>query len=359
MIAPTGRSIFRLSTATCGNHAVDVRYLALQRVSAIFAAHATSSRPISSQQTSSSLSYRHYATTTTKAVARPKAHTGRTTSTAKRPAAKKLAAKKPATSTVKKTTTTTVKNTPAKPKAKSSTKKKAKPKKRAKAKKPVKRNVKRKPKKVLTEKEAKNKTIRELKAKALKLPKQLPASAWLAFWLDYLKENEKGGEGVAVTSKEAGLKFKNIIPEEREVCDINPPGLRFPNPPMEKGQCIFPRLLLRLLTSFSSPKHWNHVANQNKAANKTAYKNFIESYPVERVNQARVAGQRLRRLGVQGRYDNKLPDERRVKRPASSKAFFYQERMLSGDFRGIGGADAFKRIYEEFSQLSAAEKEVS
>ena len=215
MIAPTGRSIFRLSTnSTCRNHAVNVRYLALQRVSAIFAALSSSSRPIPSQTINSISSYRRYATTTTKAVSRPKAHTGRTTSTTK-----KSAAKKPATKTVKKPTKTKAKKTAVKPKAKSKSKSKtkAKPKTRSKTKKPVKRNVKRRTKKPLTEKEAKNKKIRELKAKALQFPKQQPASAWLAFSNNYLKENKKPGEKIPGVMKEAAAKYKNIIPEEREV----------------------------------------------------------------------------------------------------------------------------------------------
>ena len=349
MIVPTGRSLFRLSTnSPCRTYTVDARYLALQRVSAIFAALSTSSRPIPSQSTSSIPSYRRYETTTTKAVSRPKAHTGRTTSTTK-----KSTAKKPATTKVKETTT--VKKTAAKPKAKSKSKTepKTKSKAKSKAKKPVKRNVKRKTKKSPTEKEAKNKKIRELKVKALKLPKQQPATSWLVYWINYIKENKKpDGLAIGGLAKEASAKFKNIIPEEREVCAFSHrPILNSPQTP--------PPSFLQLLTSTPCQQHWNHVANQNKSANQAMLKDWLESRPVEEITQAQLARKHLRRLGVRGQYGSLLHDERRLKRPVNARNLFYQDRVASGDFRGISNKDRFKMMSDEFAKLSVAEKEVS
>lgn len=55
----------------------------------------------------------------------------------------------------------------------------------------------------------------------------------------------------------------------------------------------------------------------------------------------------------------KLQDDREVKRLKTSYNYFSTERFKSGDFSGITVVDAAKRIGQEWSALSAAEKKVS
>ncbi len=154
-----------------------------------------------------SLPIRTYATAATP-VGRPKAHTGRTN--AKRTTTKKSVA-----------TTTTRKPAPkrnaaAKPKAKPKTKVKAKAKPRAKPK-----------KRALSangqaRKEATERTALRKKALLNQSPKQLPASAWSVCFSEHAP---KKGERVTLdgsSAKRASQVFKNMTPEEHEVCQSSP-----------------------------------------------------------------------------------------------------------------------------------------
>ena len=159
----------------------------------------------------SQTSCRGYAT---KPVSRPKAHTGRTTSTRTR---------KPKAT---KTTTTTATSAKKKPAGTKSTKaKKAAPKKKAKKVKKA-ANLKAKPKrttrkkKPLTEEQAaaaaekkKRKLIRTLKADALKPPKALPATAFQVLIAETAGQT---GSGVELL-KEKVAKYKQLVPEQLEV----------------------------------------------------------------------------------------------------------------------------------------------
>ena len=154
-----------------------------------------------------------------KAVSRPKAHTGRTTTAARKAptTSKTTAAKKPAPK----------KKTPkAVPKAKSKAKPRIKPKpkpakkKRAKAKPKPKPKVKaKKPKKVLTEAQKLDLTKRKLKATALKPPVGLASNAWRVFFDEKLKTSAAGGKvSIPNVAKGASAEYRQLIPEQIEVC---------------------------------------------------------------------------------------------------------------------------------------------
>ena len=153
-----------------------------------------------------------------RAVSRPKAHTGRTSAAARKAptTSKTTAAKKPAP---KKTTPKAVPK--AKSKAKPRIKAKPKPakKKRAKAKPKPKPKAK-KPKKVLTEAEKLSLKKRQLKATALKPPISAAYTAWTVFLQEKIKTTglapEKGNIGSV--AKGASLEYKQLIPEQVEVC---------------------------------------------------------------------------------------------------------------------------------------------
>ena len=139
-----------------------------------------------------------------KPVSRPKAHTGRTTTAARKAptTSKTKAAKKPAPRT---------KAAKARPKAKP----KAKPKV---AKKPTAKPKGRKPR-ALSESQKKAAIIRSLKATALVPPKALPATAWTVFASDAVKDS-----GATIGNRESMAKlsqeFKQFTPERLEVSYI-------------------------------------------------------------------------------------------------------------------------------------------
>ena len=102
-------------------------------------------------------------------------------------------------------------------------------------------------------------------------------------------------------------------------------------------------------------KHYNHIANQNKAANVTVYRQWIESHTPAVIYEANLARQHLRRLG--GKL-NLLRDDRQVKGPRGAYNWFYKQRMLSGDFKGLKVSEASKLVGREWKGLSADEKKV-
>lgn len=102
-------------------------------------------------------------------------------------------------------------------------------------------------------------------------------------------------------------------------------------------------------------KHYNHLANQNKAANATAYRQWIESHTPTIIHEANLARQHLRRLG--GRV-SQLQDHRQVKGLRGPFTWFHQERRQSGDLRGLKVGEAAKLTAREWKALSASEKKV-
>ncbi|CAD6589214.1 MAG: hypothetical protein ASARMPRED_003967 [Alectoria sarmentosa] len=248
-----------------------------------------------------------------RAVSRPKAHTGRTTTAARKAptTSKTKAAKKPAP---KKTTPKAV------PKAKSKAKPRITPKpKPAKKKKAAKAKAKPKPKlrkpKVLTEVQKSALTKRQLKATALKPPHGVASSTWGVFLAEKMRADSAARVNFGSLSKEASAEYKQLTPEKVE--------------------------------------HYNHLANQNKAANATAYRQWIESHTPTIIHKANLARQHLRRLGGSV---PQLQDHRQVKGLRGPFTWFHQERRQSGDLRGLKVGEAAKLTAREWKALSASEK---
>jgi hypothetical protein len=211
-----GRSVIRLRVG--GVHTISSRtgpfLSAFQRVSYPNCSSPDPSKHAS--QNSTSLQPQGYRTYATRPASRPKAHTGRTTSTTRVKKPTKAEADVGVTVDVKATTgkATKVKAKP-KPKPKKKTAVKAK------AKRPVKAKAKtaKKPKKPLTEEakaaakvKADRAQIRVLKKIALKAPHKKPTSVWNVLCQEY-----KGTGKSPIGSPEAKEKYRNLIPEETEV----------------------------------------------------------------------------------------------------------------------------------------------
>ncbi|KAL9594666.1 MAG: hypothetical protein Q9219_006904 [cf. Caloplaca sp. 3 TL-2023] len=270
---------------------------------------------------SASLPFRHYAT---KAVSRPKAHTGRTTnaprkkastakaSTAKAPTAgSEGAAAKPAAVKPK------AKKAGAK-KRKTKAKSKSKPRTRAKSTKARKKPARtRTPK--LTPEQKTSKLIKELKEKALSPPKGLPATAFAVLLSETSKNPTTAGQAGSAIAKECSAKYRSFSPQERE--------------------------------------NYNHTANQNKIINKAKYQEWIRSFTPTQIREANNARNTLRRR-AKGRWF-RLHDERLVKRPASPYTCFVTGRFRSGDFAGLAVTEAAKLMATEWRALSVDEKKAS
>ena len=150
-----------------------------------------------------------------RAVSRPKAHTGRTTTAARKAptTSKTTAAKKPAP---KKTTPKAV------PKAKSKAKPRIKPKPKPAKKKKAKAKPKpkpKKPKKVLTEAQKSASTKKQLKATALKPPHRVASTTWSVYLAEKVRGADSAGarRDVTALSKAASAEYKQLTPEQLEV----------------------------------------------------------------------------------------------------------------------------------------------
>ena len=216
-----GTKVMRSFSFSCYTATIRVsRILSnLQRVSI---AHNTSRSSLSPPS-----QFRHYSashntggrTFATRPASRPKAHTGRTTTSPrvrKPKAATTGAAGTGNNGTVRSTKTTTQ---PAAKKAKVQVKPKSKSK--AKAKSPKTKPIAR-TKEPLSEElvaaqaaQEKRKHIRELRLLALSPPKGPPMTPFLIISMELSKEKR------GIAGKEAAEKFKNLIPEELEVCNCN------------------------------------------------------------------------------------------------------------------------------------------
>lgn len=197
------RPVFRLSQwdlRTLGLRRTGLYLPSNQRVAALH--HLFTSRR---EWLPTSIRRRNFATD--RPVSRPKAHTGRTTTAAK---------KAPTTSATKAAKKPAVKKTSAKaiPKTKSKAKPriKAKPNLAKKAK--AKAKAKPKPKKPLTEAQKTKKVIADLKVTALTPPGRIPSTAWSVFTNENLK---KGSGSVATQMKDLAARWKNVSPEQLEV----------------------------------------------------------------------------------------------------------------------------------------------
>ena len=149
-----------------------------------------------------------------RAVSRPKAHTGRTTTTARKAptTSKTTAAKKPAP---KKTAPKAI------PKAKSTAKPRIKVKPKPAKKKKAKAKAKPKPKKpkVLTEAQKSALNKKQLKATALTPPPRVVSTTWGVYLAEKMKGPDSPGpkNDFSVSSKAASAGYKQLTPEQLEV----------------------------------------------------------------------------------------------------------------------------------------------
>ncbi|KAI9710939.1 MAG: hypothetical protein M1820_002376 [Bogoriella megaspora] len=157
-----------------------------------------------------------------------------------------------------------------------------------------------------------------------------PQGAWLVF----AHENIKGRkQNAAAGQKELGERFRNLGPAERE--------------------------------------HYNHLANENKAAFQTEYDKWVRSHSAEQIRQANAARANLRRklttissnpghkksAKFQGRVIHNIRDDRAVKRPVNAYTQYVVERFTTGDFKGVKPTDATKLIGEEWKAMDASDKQ--
>jgi len=282
----------------------------------------------------------------TRPASRPKAHTGRTTSSPRVRKPKEASAETDVKVTVKaiKPKAKPKKKT-AKPNAKSKAKSKAKPKAKLKAKAKPKAKSKAKPKAKVRAKKPKTAEqqaasklkeqrarIRELKKIALKRPPGKPSTAWMVLCKEITQETH------ALPDTAASAKYKNLATEEHEVLSF-------------LHECLSN-------SANSVSQHYNHIANQNKADNAAAYQTWIKSISPENIRKANYARQALIRLGIKG-FKNHLQDDRQVKRPAGAHAFFLKDRYSSGDMHGIKATEALRQVSKEWRDLGGADKQVS
>lgn len=219
MITQTSLAFGRLASQRCLAHCRSSLPFTIQRVATLY----NLTTPI----------VRQYAT---EPVSRPKAHTGRTTSTRKPRAAAKPTGSTSTSSEAGQSTTKprtrekAIAKPKSKPKAKSKAKSKAKPKAKPKATSKAKRGTKAKPKpkrktrKPLTEHQktvaAAKKTRDEKKVlneKALTLPKGLPSTAFKVLFVEKSKGTKGLVGGTPAMAKETSAQYKALSTEQREV----------------------------------------------------------------------------------------------------------------------------------------------
>ncbi|KKK16342.1 hypothetical protein P175DRAFT_0473594 [Aspergillus ochraceoroseus IBT 24754] len=162
-----------------------------------------------------------------------------------------------------------------------------------------------------------NKLVRELKKTALQPPKKLPSTPWT----------------LAVTSK---------IPEAQQTTKT--PGEAFKKA-TELAQTI----------SAEERERFVEQANANKAANKTAYDEWIQEHTPLQIKEANIARRRLAR--IKDTSLSLLRDDRLVKRPNSPYIYFFKERHEAGDLKYMAAADLSARVAEEWRGLTDTEKQ--
>lgn len=111
-------------------------------------------------------------------------------------------------------------------------------------------------------------------------------------------------------------------------------------------------------------QHYNHLSNQNMAANKAAYAQWVKSYTPDEIRIANNSRRALMKLDSKqrGSRSRKIPqihDDRQVRRPRTSYLAFFQERYATGDFKGLKITEAAKLGGREWRALSATEQQAS
>lgn len=114
-------------------------------------------------------------------------------------------------------------------------------------------------------------------------------------------------------------------------------------------------------------QHYNHTANANRAANETAYRDWVEQHTPEQIRRANAARATLRRKLASGKSKTKrfghglsaIKDDRQVKRPTNAFFKFNTERQSSGDLKNIRLGEAVKLVKGEWDALTSGERKVS
>ncbi len=105
----------------------------------------------------------------------------------------------------------------------------------------------------------------------------------------------------------------------------------------------------------------NHIANENKAKNEVAYKKWLASYTPLQIKKANLARDQLKRqakaAGKKAGFPH-IQDERIVKRPGNAYAYFLQDRVASGDMRGMQVSEVGKLVGREWKELSLSGRKV-
>lgn len=107
-------------------------------------------------------------------------------------------------------------------------------------------------------------------------------------------------------------------------------------------------------------QHYNHLANQNQAANEAEYKAWVLKHTPQEIRDANFARLALKRkYKMTGSKVVRIEDDRQAKSPKNGLLFFMMERRQSGDFKDIPLVEATKLMASEYKALSAGEKKVS
>jgi predicted nucleic acid-binding Zn ribbon protein len=113
-----------------------------------------------------------------------------------------------------------------------------------------------------------------------------------------------------------------------------------------------------------NPKALNHRASENKAKNEADYVKWVESFTPDQIriaNNARISiKKRLSASGIkfkQGSY-SQIKDSRQPHPHIAATNIFIREKHATGDFKGIGFAEASAQLHREWKAMSEAEKKV-
>ncbi|CAK7239753.1 MAG: hypothetical protein STHCBS139747_001188 [Sporothrix thermara] len=176
-------------------------------------------------------------------------------------------------------------------------------------------------KKAMTPEEKTKLQVRELKKVALlKEPAKLPEHPWILF----IAENTKGtktGDGVKAN-------LGKIMPELSQ-----------------SFKALSPLELQRL----------RDTADQNRAANAAAHKEWVESHTAAQVADANRARTQLNRIAKTKH--RVIQDARLPKRPTSSFSLFTKERWATGEFSGRPLAEAARTLAAEWKSLPQNERQ--
>ncbi|KAG9925663.1 hypothetical protein KCV02_g9656, partial [Aureobasidium melanogenum] len=160
--------------------------------------------------------------------------------------------------------------------------------------------------------EKKKEEVKLLKTRTLTPPKYRQLNPWSI----YVKENSKSVAGpVSESAKVLAQQFKNMSSIEKE--------------------------------------HLNHQVNEHNAKSLREFQEWLNNHTPAQIYEANVARARLRKLtfDTSSKYAP-IKDDRLVKRPISSFLQYHNERLNSGDFRGIPAPIASKDIATEFKALT-------